>query len=208
VELPPETGSVEITQTGSTFSADYTEPPTDGLVSGPRYVATIVEPDEGSAEVTTITFDLTSSVKGAGHLSGVWSDGVLFCPYGGNISLNKTSGTCVPSATQLCLSQGRFAVTMDWTFADRSGTGKTAPAGSDDSGILYFDNPDDWQLLVKVLNGCSINNRFWVFYAATTDQAFTLTVTDTANGTTKQYTNTLGQAADPVTDTAAFATCP
>ena len=50
--------------------------------------------------------------------------------------------------------------------------------------------------------------RFWVFYAATTDVGFTVTVTDLLTGTSKTYANPLGQAADAVTDTSAFATCP
>jgi hypothetical protein len=209
VGLPPETGTVEVIQTGSTFTADYTDPPVAGLVSGARYVGTIIEPETGSASVTTITFDLISSVKGAGHSAGVWSDGETFCPYGADITLEKISGTCIPSDTQLCLNEGRFAVTMDWEFQDaRTGTGKAVPAGSDNSGILYFNNPSDWQLLVKVLDGCAINNRFWVFFAATTDQEFNLYVTDTVTEQTIQYTNPLKQQANAVTDTSAFATCP
>jgi hypothetical protein len=89
-----------------------------------------------------------------------------------------------------------------------SGQGKTAPAGTDNSGILYFVNPADWQMLVKVLDGCAVNNHYWVFFAATTDQGFTLEVTDMSTATTVQYTNPLKQQADAVTDTTAFATCP
>jgi hypothetical protein len=208
VGIPPETGTVEIIQTGSTFTADYTDPPAPGLVSGSRYVGTLIEPDTGSATVTTITYNLTSSVKGAGHAAGVWSDGMTFCPYGADFTIEKISGTCIPSDTQLCLNEGRFAVTMDWEFQDaRTGTGKAVPAGSDNSGILYFNNPSDWQLLVKVLDGCSVNNRYWVFFAATTDQQFTLTVTDTQTAQQVQYTNPLKQKANAVTDTSAFATC-
>ena len=47
-----------------------------------------------------------------------------------------------------------------------------------------------------------------MFYAATTNVEFTVTVTDTQTGAVKQYKNKLGQAAAPVLDTAAFATCP
>ena len=64
------------------------------------------------------------------------------------------------------------------------------------------------QLLFKVLDGCSINDRYWVFFAATTDVQFTATVTDTQSGAQRTYTNPQGQAADAVTDTAAFASCP
>ena len=62
-------------------------------------------------------------------------------------------------------------------------------------------------MLVKVLDGCGFNDRFWVFAAATTDVAYTLRVRDTDNGQVQEYTNPLGVASAAVTDTDAFATC-
>jgi hypothetical protein len=56
--------------------------------------------------------------------------------------------------------------------------------------------------------GCGFNNRYWVFYAATTDQEFTVTVTDLKTTQQVQYTNPLKNRADTVTDTSVFATCP
>jgi hypothetical protein len=65
-------------------------------------------------------------------------------------------------------------------------------------------------MLVKVLNACipALGNHYWVFFAATTNVQFTLTVTDTETGQMKMYSNPLNQAALPVQDTNAFATCP
>ncbi len=70
-------------------------------------------------------------------------------------------------------------------------------------GIQRFEMP-----AVKVLDGCAINQRHWVFAAATTDVAYTLRVRDTASGGRKTYTNRQGVAAPATTDTSAFATCP
>lgn len=42
---------------------------------------------------------------------------------------------------------------------------------------------------MKVLDGCSINNRYWVFPAAATNVEYTLTVTDTDASVTRQYVN-------------------
>ena len=42
------------------------------------------------------------------------------------------------------------------------------PVGSDDSGLFYYRNPQNWEMLVKVLDACSFSQRFWVFAAATT----------------------------------------
>jgi VWFA-related protein len=120
-----------------------------------------------------------------------------------------TATPCVEGPTTLCLNQNRFKVEVRWTdFNQQSGSARVAPCGSDDSGILYFFSPDNWEMLVKVLNACAINQRFWVYAAATTDVGYTVTVTDTRNGTAKTYTNRVGNAAAAITDSQAFATCP
>jgi hypothetical protein len=74
--------------------------------------------------------------------------------------------------------------------------------------MFWFFQPDNPELLVKVLNGCGVNQRFWVFYAATTNVELTMTVRDTNAGVTKTYFNPLNNPAPPVLDTSAFATCP
>jgi hypothetical protein len=84
---------------------------------------------------------------------------------------------------------------------------QTASSGTADSGLLWFYGPDNWEILVKVLNGCQQNNRFWVFGAAATTLQYTLTVTDTQTGAVRSYFNPLGQSSPAITDTNAFATC-
>jgi hypothetical protein len=116
---------------------------------------------------------------------------------------------CVADADTLCLSQERFRVEVEWLdFDGDQGVGSVASCGAEDSGIFYFFNPDNWEMLVKTLDGCANNGHFWVFFAATTNVGYTLTVTDTQTGATKKYTNDLGVSSPAVTDTTAFATCP
>lgn len=120
-----------------------------------------------------------------------------------------TAGSCTANATTLCLNQDRFRVRVKWTdFAGTSGSGQVAPCGADDSGIFWFFADDNWEMLVKVLDGCDLTDHYWVFFAATTTVRYELTVTDTHTGATKRYTNPLGVASPAITDTAAFATCP
>jgi hypothetical protein len=93
-----------------------------------------------------------------------------------------------------------------------------APCGSDDSGLFYFFDEANWEMLFKVLNGCCYNNNYWVYFAATTDVGFNVRVTDTMTGFTKaysnksgvdvDYSNELGHPANAVTDDTAFPTCP
>lgn len=105
---------------------------------------------------------------------------------------------------------GRFKVWV--TGSDFSSTpfvGKTAPLASTDSAIFYFFQPANFELLVKIVNGCGLNSRFWVFYAATTNVDFYLYVDDTFDSAPGiYYHNPLGtQYATSVADSDAFATC-
>lgn len=117
---------------------------------------------------------------------------------------------CVASATVLCVNNGRFKVETDWRIPDgTTGKGQAVPIpGSPDSGLFYFFSQSNLEMLVKVLNGCSINNNYWVFYAATTNVELRTTITDTQTGRVKVYFNPLNTAAPPIQDTNAFPTCP
>ncbi len=129
---------------------------------------------------------------------------------------NPAPPSCLPGESTFCLGEdGRFQVDVTWRdFAGGTGGGREASlpraglAKSDDSGLFYFFSPENWELLVKVLDGCAINDRFWVFAAATTDVEYRLRVTDTESGRAREYDNLQGVAAPAVTDNRAFATCP
>jgi plastocyanin len=117
-------------------------------------------------------------------------------------------GTCTADANTLCLG-GRFKVTVAWVSSTASGAGTTVPLPSNpNSGLFYFFASNNIEMLVKVLNGCSLTSTYWVFFAATTNVQFTVTVVDVTTGKTKVYFNPLNQAATPVQDTQALATCP
>ena len=124
-------------------------------------------------------------------------------------STNTAVGPCVPGANTLCLNNDRFRVQVAWKIPDGSeGLASVVPVNSDDSGLLYFFSSNNWEMLVKVLNGCSSTSHYWVFFAATTNVQFVVTVADTQTGKVKTYLNPQGNSADAVTDTGAFATCP
>ena len=116
---------------------------------------------------------------------------------------------CVETETTACLNGGRFQVTGTFSgFGGEEGDARIANAGTSDSGLLYFFDPVVWEILVKVIDGCSENDRFWVFAAATTNVEYELTVTDSYTGRVQTYENNLGAAAVSVNDIEAFATCP
>lgn len=115
---------------------------------------------------------------------------------------------CTPSESGMCLNNDRFKVEVLWEdFKGTTGAGQVVDFGTPDSGLFWFFNSNNWEMMVKVLNGCNLTDHFWVFAAATTNVEYTLRVTDTATGAVKVYFNPLGNSAAAITDTGAFATC-
>jgi ELWxxDGT repeat protein len=109
-------------------------------------------------------------------------------------------------ADKLCLHEGRFEVSVEVRPPDGVRQGQRALATSE-SGVFTFFTPDNWEFLVKVLDGCAINGHFWVYAAAATDVAYTLRVVDRATGAIRSYANPAGQAARSILDGSAFAGC-
>ena len=121
------------------------------------------------------------------------------------ITVGAGLADCPPG--RLCLAGGRFEVAVDWTnFQGETGSGTAVP-GTDDSGVFWFFDASNWEMMVKVLDGCAINQHHWVLAAATTDVAYTLTVTDTTTGQIATYQNDLGTAAPATIDTNALESC-
>ena len=88
---------------------------------------------------------------------------------------------CVPSATQITFEHG-FTVSMCVEYRDPD-TGEIVTEDaqnygleSSESGILYFFDRDNAEVLVKVLNTCAISDYYWVYVAPVTDLAFNLHV--------------------------------
>lgn len=107
----------------------------------------------------------------------------------------------------LSLLDDHFSVVAEWrTPAGQTGTG-TPVALTRETGYFWFFSPTNVELVVKVLAGCGVNDRFWVFAGGLTDLDVTLTVTDDETGESKVYRNPQGRPFAPLQDTGAFATC-
>jgi len=115
---------------------------------------------------------------------------------------------CAESASALCLGAERFRISIEWRdYQGRRGTGHAYPL-TGDSGLFWFFDDANLEVLVKVVNACAGFSRHWVYAGATTDVEYTLTATDTASGRSRSYFNPLGRRAAAITDSDAFATCP
>ncbi len=64
-------------------------------------------------------------------------------------------------------------------------------------------NPNNPEVLVKMLDGTALNGSYWFFYGGLTNLQYTLTVTEDATGKQKTYTNPAGSECGG-SDTAAF----
>lgn len=124
-------------------------------------------------------------------------------------TLTPPTVTCSEDPNTLCLSDDRFQVQAEFRTADGlSGVAASRPL-ADDTGVFWFFNPDNLEMMVKVINGCSVNDRFWVFAGGLTNVEVSFFVTDTRGGNqTRIYSNPLGFPFQPIQDTNAFATCP
>jgi len=112
---------------------------------------------------------------------------------------------CTTGESSMCLNGNRFRVSVAWTNPyDGGSTGVgTASKLTSDTGSFWFFSPNNIELVVKVLDGRGTNGKFWVFYGALSDVAYTITVTDTLTGAVKTYLNEARHLAS-VADTTAF----
>jgi plastocyanin len=117
---------------------------------------------------------------------------------------------CVEDNETMCLNNGRFAVTAEWTKPDTTSGHGNKVRLTGDSGYFWFFDPANIEMVIKVLNGCAIEGHsYWVFAAGLTNVKVELKVVDTTTGAVYQKENPLNTAFIPIQDTSAFpASCP
>ena len=101
---------------------------------------------------------------------------------------------CAEGPTRSCMQKGRFLVEARVSYVDAAGTPvNDAPARVEDVGLgdtsslFHFFDRSNPELLVKVLDGCGVNGKYWVFGSAATDLDYSVLVTDNATGVTLPY---------------------
>jgi hypothetical protein len=127
----------------------------------------------------------------------------LLCAPALGLAPAHAQGSCFPTATHLCLNGERFQVDVDWMLPGGiAGKGQAVPLTADTGMFWFFDN-SNVELVIKVLDGRPVNGHFWVFYGGLSDVEYRITVTDTATGVREIYVNPAGRLAS-ASDTAAF----
>lgn len=119
----------------------------------------------------------------------------------------SSAQACVADATTLCLNDDRFRVGVRWEAGNKSGSGKAVKL-TGDTGYFWFFSENNVEVVIKVLNGCSIGEgAYWVFIGGLTDVRVELEVEDVESGESKTWVNEAGNLFVPVIDTEAFPTC-
>lgn len=167
-----------------------------------------VTPPAGSVAAVAELFAMKTE---AGGSFSVYADDAFLIP-------TSSLLPCVPAAETLCLDDqpGDRRFKVEATFQSLQGGGVSghgqaiplASLGVTHGGLLWFFSASNPELLVKVLNACSVDGHYWVFASAGTNVGVTITVTDTASGAQKVYTNPDLTPMAPIQDTAAFDACP
>jgi hypothetical protein len=122
-------------------------------------------------------------------------------------TLAAGTGSCSPSATSLCLVGNRFQITASFRAASgQAGNAQVVPL-TDNSAYLWFFDPSNAELFLKVLNGCGLNNEFWFFASGLTNVRVRIDVIDMQTGATRTYINPINNPFQPIQDTSAFV-CP
>lgn len=127
---------------------------------------------------------------------------------GASLDVAPASNACIEDASTLCLRDGRFRVTAAWRAGDgSSGAGFAQPLTAD-TGAFWFFSAANLETFVKVLDGCAVNQHFWVYTGGLTDLGVTLTVEDTLSGASAVFESPLGAPFRTVADVAALTGCP
>lgn len=132
----------------------------------------------------------------------------------GVITVGAAPRGCTPDSQTLCIDDRpgdqRFQIRA--SFHTAQGTGQSGIAhpiglstlGVNQGGLLWFFSANNPEVVIKVVNGCTLNSRYWVFASAGTNVGVNMTVTDTQTSAVKTYTNPDLTAWAPIQDTAAF----
>jgi hypothetical protein len=173
------------------------------------------DPDsECGQRLTAVRADLGQLAAGV-HTAKLFTHGV---DDDGPPTLALTKTFTVADAADAVTLLGRYRVSIAWetpegTTGDASPvalrTTALLPVDVDASALFTYFDPTNWETLVKVLDGCAINGHRWVFLAAATDVAFTLTVDDLESDLPPySYDSPAGSFTPPLTDTSAIPCVP
>ena len=161
--------------------------------------------DIGAAAANATSIDVTNLTAGQTVTFRVRARNVVGDSGYSNEATGTTTqqpGTCTPNDTTVCLLNNRFRVKIDYVnpFSNppnQPGTFRAARllsgAQNPDTALFGFSSAQAVEVVVRLQDTRPFAPRFDVYYGGMTDVGYTVTVTDTQTGATRQYTNQVGK---------------
>ena len=116
---------------------------------------------------------------------------------------SASTAPCTPTSDVFEFDGGYRVRLCYATAAGDVGQGRSGIWASGQGGLFWFFDRGNPEALIKILDGCDINQHRWVFFAPVSDLGLHLEVTS-PNEETWTYTNPVGKTAPAAADTAAF----
>jgi hypothetical protein len=172
------------------------------LHTGPLPVRKFLDEYENAPTDEGFAFDDSAPMSSTIHVGG------------GVITIITGATACTPDSTTLCVDDQpgdrRFRIEgasrrpgAEARAARRTRSRSRRSASiREDCVVLLGQRPE---LLLKVVNGCTLNDHCWFFASAGRNVGLAIAVTDARTGTVKPYANADQQAFPPIQDTSAFA---
>ena len=157
--------------------------------------STLVASFPGTGPIARV--ETTERFPGTHHIAYVTPDN--------EIAVAEVVLPCREDEHTLCLGNGRFKVQAAYLTHKREFGMANLQALTADTGYATFFDPDNIELIVKVLDACFLGS-YWVFAAGLTDVAVEIMVTDTMTGDSRVYASRYGPFA-LVRDLGSFLGC-
>jgi hypothetical protein len=110
-----------------------------------------------------------------------------------SLVVSTSSGSCTPDANTLCLFGSRFKVTAQYqSYGSSTYSTATATGFSDNTGFFTTVTPGNVDVVVKLVNFCSLNNSWSAYIGGTTDLGVRVSILDTNTNNTYTASNPLG----------------
>jgi len=130
---------------------------------------------------------------------------MLAATYGRGVYVAPGLPEAGPPALRLG-ADDRFEVTVTWKTETGVGAGQPVRL-TDDTGVFWFFDDQNLELVVKMLDGCAVSGRHWFFAGGLTNVEVSITVRDRATGEIRTYHQDGGRPFEPIQDTGAFDGC-
>ncbi len=187
-------GHAQATVTFSAPSSDGSSPITGYSVTPNPATPGWQDSNAGSTSLSHVIMGLTNglSYTFTVRATNAIGQGPASAPSNPVTPADDPPGDCAANATTLCLHGESFAVTVAWRdFLGRTGEGRATQL-SNESGDFWFFGADSNEMIVKIVDGCANNGRYWVFWRALSNVEMDLTIRNTETHQTLTYHNPLG----------------